>query len=95
MLRASVLLLGVALLAGACVVAALGPWPVALELGGFGVLIVIGTALERRIYRGIETPPPGPEWQRTTERFRDPTSGRVVTVWFNPRTGERRYGGGP
>ena len=94
MLRASVLLLGVALLAGAGVVAVLGLAPVAWELGGFGLLIVLGTVLERRVYRGIEAPPPGPDWQRTTERFRDPTSGRVVTVWFNARTGERRYGGG-
>ena len=94
MLRAVVLLVGVALLAGACVVAVLGPAPVAWELGGFGLLVVIGTALERRVYRGIEPPPPGPDWQRTTERFRDPTSRRVVTVWFNARTGERRYGDG-
>ena len=93
-MRAAVLLVGVALLGGAVAVAALGPWPVALELAAVGVLVVIGTALERRVYRGIEPPPPGPDWQRTTERFRDPTSGRVVTVWFNARTGERRYGGG-
>jgi membrane protein implicated in regulation of membrane protease activity len=94
MLRAAVLALGVALLGAAVAVAALGPWPVALELAAVGALVVVGTALERRLYRGIEPPPPGPDWQRTTERFRDPTSGQVVTVWFNARTGERRYGGG-
>jgi hypothetical protein len=91
-MRAAVLLLGAALLVGACVAAVLGPAPVACELGGIGVLILIGTLFERRFYRPIEGPPPGPEWQLTAERFRDPTSGRVVAVWFNPRTGQRRYG---
>jgi hypothetical protein len=30
-------------------------------------------------------------WQRTAERFQDPTTGQWVVVEYNPRTGERRY----
>jgi hypothetical protein len=34
---------------------------------------------------------PGRDGQATQERFVDPESGRLVTVFFNPATGERRY----
>ena len=30
-------------------------------------------------------------WAPTAERFRDQESGAMVTVWFNAKTGERRY----
>ena len=33
--------------------------------------------------------PPG--FERTEERFVDPTTGVTQVVWFNPQTGERRY----
>ena len=33
----------------------------------------------------------GPGWAPTAERFRDTESGAMVTVWFNAKTGERRY----
>ena len=31
------------------------------------------------------------DWQPTAEKFIDDESGRPVTVWFNPKTGARRY----
>ncbi len=34
---------------------------------------------------------PGPGFERTAEVFDDPTTGVRLRVWFNPRTGERRY----
>ena len=51
--------------------------------------LVAGTLWERLYYRGSESG--GPGWQPTPERFRDEESGKLVTVWFNPATGERRY----
>ena len=30
-------------------------------------------------------------WQLTDEKFVDPETGKLVTVWFDPGTGERRY----
>ena len=56
----------------------------------FGVLVLIGTLFERWRYRRIEEASNG-NWQRTDEKFIDPTTGEPVEVMFNPRTGERRY----
>ena len=55
-----------------------------------GVIVLIGTLFERWRYRHIEEPPNG-HWQRTDERFIDPSTGNPVEVMFDPRTGERRY----
>ena len=35
--------------------------------------------------------PPGPDWQKTDERFVDPNSGKTLEVWFHPPSGERAY----
>jgi hypothetical protein len=55
-----------------------------------GVLVLIGTLFERWRYRRIEEPSNG-RWQRTDEKFIDPSTGSPVDVLFDPRTGERRY----
>jgi hypothetical protein len=55
-----------------------------------GVIVLIGTLLERWRYRRIEEPP-SDHWQRTGEQFIDPSTGDPVEVMFDPRTGERRY----
>jgi hypothetical protein len=55
-----------------------------------GVIVLIGTLFERWRYRRIEERPKG-DWQRTGERFIDPSTGQPVEVMFDPRTGERRY----
>jgi len=55
-----------------------------------GTIVLIGTLFERWRYRRIEKPPKG-HWQRTDERFLDPSTGNPVEVMFDPRTGERRY----
>lgn len=58
--------------------------------------VVVGVAVAvslwrsyRRAHPRTEAPPPG--FERTSERFLDPTTGLEQVVWFNPRTGERRY----
>ncbi|MEI9927938.1 MAG: hypothetical protein WDN44_09935 [Sphingomonas sp.] len=87
MLRRIVLVSAALLLAAAAI--AVGrdhsAWPVLLG----ALLLFAGCVFERFHYRGAE-PVAGP-WQATAERFRDEASGRLVTVWFNPATGDRRY----
>ena len=71
-----------------------GVW--AWSAGGGIVLMVIGaiavvTALVEPIYGRANGKPSGSAWRPTDERFVDPESGELVTVWFNPATGERSY----
>lgn len=65
-------------------------WIIAGELGVVGIVILIGTLLERH-YRGRRSAPASEGWQVTGERFIDPTSGKLVEVRWNQQTGERAY----
>lgn len=68
---------------------AIGP---AIFLGVAGIVVLAGTLLERTVYRRPDrTPPQGPDWQPTGERFRDPVTRVPVEVFYNAATGERRY----
>lgn len=73
---------------------------VAMLLSGFppaavflcwGALLVVGILIERFRYKPLERGEPGAGWERTTERFIDDDSGRPVTVYVRPETGERKY----
>jgi hypothetical protein len=90
MLRIMVIALGVGLLVTAIWVAFIqrAPWPVALECLIFGVLILIGTLLEGH-YRSRRAA--GAGWQKTGERFLDPTTGTLTDVRYDPQTGLRSY----
>jgi hypothetical protein len=55
-----------------------------------GVIVLIGTLFERWRYRHIEEQSNG-HWQRTDEKFIDPSTGDAIEVMFDPSTGERRY----
>jgi hypothetical protein len=77
-----------------------GVWAVAM-----GTAIMVATLIQRSRYRSEaaervhDTPGPGggeigylePRFLPTTEVFTDPTSRRVMRVFVDPRTGERRY----
>ena len=47
----------------------------------------------RRRWRGRhgEAELPAVGWRPTTERFRDPTTDRVMRVWVEPASGDRHY----
>lgn len=56
----------------------------------FGVLMIVTVALEP-IYGRADGKPANDGWQATDEKFVDPETGRPVSVWFDPQSGERRY----
>jgi hypothetical protein len=54
-----------------------------------GVVLLLGTLFEGRYrprVRGTAS-----DWQATGERFVDPGSGKLVDVYYDPKTGERQY----
>ena len=61
-------------------------WPMTV----WGLVLVVAVVFERWRYRGREQMASG-EWQATEERFVDPESGRLMQVFYQPTTGERRY----
>ena len=94
MLRRWVLGAGIALLSAAAVSLAVGlPWPVATWLAVLGLAATAGILCERRGDKPISGDRPGPDWVDTGERFVDPETGKLVSVYHNPRTGQRRYVG--
>lgn len=67
-----------------------------LVSGGGPVLLIVGavmltTAFLERTYGRLVRRPLGGDWRPTDEKFVDPESGKLVTVWFDPVTGSRRY----
>ena|SRR5271167_3078996 len=92
LLRAALLFTGLALLVGAAAFAAAGcGLGLSLRLALPGLLLIGAAIFERWRYKRLVGSRPGPEWVATKERFVDPESGKLVTVYFRPSTGERRY----
>ncbi len=90
-LRTALYVIGGSLAAGAVLLALLGCIAVAFWLAVWAAALIIGLLIERWHYKPLTGHPPGPDWQKTGERFVDPETGRLVTVYFHPATGERRY----
>lgn len=90
MMRNVVLGIAAALLIATVVI---GPFCGWATLPGIGLMAVVvaGLLFERRVYKANHPDRPGMDWTRTTERFTDPATGENVVVYFNARTGERRY----
>ena len=90
MLRTFVIAFGVLCLAGGAIAAlagAGGGWG-AIALG---MLLILGTVYERVRYKPLTSARPEPGWERTSERFIDEQTGKTVTVYVRPETGERQY----
>jgi hypothetical protein len=90
-LRIALFTIGVVLLIAGSAAAFLG-WP-AIPLAMAGAILTLALLFERYVYKPIRSERPGTGWEQTAERFIDPQSGQSVTVYFNSRTGERRYVG--
>lgn len=92
MFRAVLFVVGLVLFVAASAAVLCAGWP-ALPAAVISGILVLALVFERYVYKPIRQAPPGPEWEPTAERFIDPKSGQSVTVYFNARTGERRYVG--
>jgi hypothetical protein len=62
-----------------------------LPFAAVPAILILALLFERYIYKPIRPDPPGPGWDKTPERFADPRSGQTIVVYYNNRTGERRY----
>src|SRR5207253_10841711 len=56
-----------------------------------GLVWLCALVVDRWRYKPVTGRPPGAGWVATNERFVDPESGKSVTVFYQPATGERRY----
>jgi len=89
--RAVLYVVGGLLAAGGLALALLGCFPAAVGLAGWGLILIIGLLIERWRYKPLAERRPGPDWTATDERFVDPETGKLVTVYYHPASGERRY----
>jgi hypothetical protein len=106
-MRILIAVIGVALLAGGVLLAFVFPvgFVGAFWMIVSGSVLLIAVLIEVTRYRsenaertnespgpgGGETAPPPLPFQRTDEVFVDPTSQRLMRVYMDPRSGERRY----
>ena len=90
-MRTIVAIIGGVLAAAALALAALRCFSAAGMLALWAAVLLVGLLIERWRYKKLAGRPPGPDWQRTDERFVDPETVKLVTVYFHPATGERRY----
>jgi hypothetical protein len=90
-LRVAIHVAGGLCAAGAGLLALAGGGVAAVWLAGWALVLIVGLVIERWRYKPLTGRPPGPDWQATDERFVDPETGKLVTVYFHPATGERRY----
>jgi hypothetical protein len=92
LLRGALLVTGGVMVAAAAISALAGCRLAAMiPLAVWGAILAGGVLVERWRYQGLTDDRPGHNWQATPERFVDPETGRLVRVFFNPATGERRY----
>ena len=57
----------------------------------WGGILCAAILYERFRYKRLATTLPGPNWERTNERFVDAETGKTVTVYVERNTGERQY----
>jgi hypothetical protein len=91
MLRNAVIALGVVAFAGGLLALIAGTFPPGFIFAFWGLVLILGTVFERFRYKPIEAMAPAGNWIRTEERFIDDETGRPVTVYMDPETGERKY----
>jgi hypothetical protein len=91
MLRNILLLLSLAALGFGALCLILGANPPGYTLLIWGAVLFAAVVYERFRYKPLKLQEPGPGWARTSERFVDAESGKTVTVYVEPQTGERQY----
>jgi hypothetical protein len=53
--------------------------------------VIVVTAIAEPVYGKLSDRPRSANWRPTGEKFIDPATGKPVEVWFDPKSGERRY----
>lgn len=91
MLRNVLLVLSMMALGGGALCLLFGVASPAYTLLLWGAILFAAVVYERFRYKPLERALPGKGWERTSERFVDTDSGKTVTVFIEPATGERRY----
>lgn len=91
MLRSVLVFLALAAVALGALCLLLGRDPPAYTLLIWGAVLLGAIVYERFRYKPLSNRAPGADWQRTDERFVDPDSGKTVTVYLQPASGERQY----
>lgn len=91
MLRNALILFGVFLSVGGLIAWAGSGLPGGIGALICGALLLLGIIFERVFYKRNTKKVPGPGWVKTTERFVDDETGKTVTVYVQPETGERIY----
>ena len=92
MLRNIILVAGGAMIASGAMALLAGNFPMGAFLLVWGAILTFGIIYERYAYKTIlDHLPAGSGWTRTAERFVDEKSGRIVTVYVKPLSGERAY----
>jgi hypothetical protein len=94
-LRGALYAVGVLFAGGGVMLALAGCRTPAAWVAGWGLILIVGLLFERWRYKPLTGPRPGPDWTLTDERFVDPETGKLVTVYFHAATGERRYVAAP
>jgi hypothetical protein len=62
-----------------------------LVVAFYAAVALVLLVIERANYKPLLEAPPGPTWRASEERFVDPETGRMVTVWQEPGSGRRAY----
>ena len=91
MLRSVLVFLALAAIALGALCLITGHNPPAYTLLIWGAILLAAIVYERFRYKPLAQAAPRDGWERTTERFVDPDSGKTVTVYLQPGSGERQY----
>jgi hypothetical protein len=91
MLRSVLLLLSLGALGIGAFCLIIGADPPAFTFLIWGAILLGAIVYERFRYKPLVPASPGAGWERTSERFVDPDSGKTVTVYLQPGSGERQY----
>ena len=89
--RVAVGLVGLLIWLGALVAFAAGQPLAGVWAVVSGGVLLFAAIFEVGRYRGPGESGPKTGFQPTDELFDDPSTGQRMRVWFDPRTGERRY----
>ena len=89
MLRSAIIVIGALCVAGGAIAVLSGMMPGFVFIF-WGAVLLLGTLYERVRYKTLLQEKPG-GLVRTSERFVDDATGRTITVYVDPASGERSY----